>query len=150
MESEKDMFSSNGDSDSNLSSHLNSGINNKFTPLSANIRKNNKAGKKYGGYNSLSNNTISLGNYYSNKNIYEDKEKKKNKDDVVINTKSNENFDTYKRLHEKILTDQEINEIYSYQMTNLKPTTDIFVEDVKNGGLSNSSDILYIDNPVSN
>lgn len=55
--------------------------------------------------------------------------------------KNNENFEIYKKLHEKIITEREIDEIYEYQMNNLKPTTDIFVEDLKQGELSNSDDI---------
>lgn len=49
------------------------------------------------------------------------------------NTRNSENYELYKKYHEKILTDRELDELYDYQMTSLKPTTDIFVEDLKNG-----------------
>jgi hypothetical protein len=45
------------------------------------------------------------------------------------NARNSENYEQYKKMHDKILTERELDEIYDYQMTSLKPTTDIFVED---------------------
>ena len=90
-----------------------------------------------------SNLSMNMGNQVQPKNPTKGRMKR-------ANARNSENYEQYKKMHDKILTERELDEIYDYQMTALKPTTDIFVEDLKNGNLSNCNDVTYVDNPTNN
>jgi hypothetical protein len=61
-----------------------------------------------------------------------------------------ENREIYRKLHNKILTDTDTEEMYKYQMLKLKSTDEVFLEDLtKDGDLPKSKSAIRIEEPLS-